>query len=52
MQKEMVKVADVTSVGRLADEYAMYQLAFLQSQQSKAEPELTAELAIRHNYIR
>ena len=52
VQKEMVKVADVTSVGRLADEYAMYQLAFLQSQQSKAEPELTAELAIRHNYIR
>ena len=50
--KEMVKVASVTSVGRLADEYAMYQLAFLQSQQSKAEPELTAELAIRHNYIR
>jgi len=50
--KEMVKVANVTSVGRLADEYSMYQLAFLQSQQSKAEPELTAELAIRHNYIR
>ena len=49
---KMTKAAGDNSASRLADEYAMYQLAFLQSRQDKAETELTAELAIRHNYIR
>jgi hypothetical protein len=50
-QRSLVKVAHVSQADALAEEYAFYQLAFLHSQQNSAEPVLTAELAMRHNYI-
>lgn len=50
--RTLVKVANDAKVDALAREYALYQLAFLQTRAESSETALTFEAVIRHNYIK
>jgi len=50
--RPLVKEAANTNAEALAREYALYQLAYLQSLPETADAQLTRSLVIRHNYTR